>query len=303
LPLPARVKNELLAPNVVVDYFPGTSVNDIEVSWAGRLLNNLDQQGLWLSLTEGKLDLSTDLANSRDNLPVLEIFLCPSDALTVANYPGLTYVANAGAADFLRTANNSPQSDYEANGICHDQRKLDLPAVSPLGPAVNSTHLKDGSNSTLLLSENVHKDGPGSNVNSSWLRSEALTSSNPWPGEQVYGMVWVYEPPTGTNDPLNPINSQARFNRQDDPLTTDTYAEAGAYYARPASAHPEVFNVVFAGGNTKTINDTIEYRVYQQLMTPNGAKCVWPETPNLKDNMPAAFYNADPQMQLSEENY
>jgi hypothetical protein len=29
---------------------------------------------------------------------------------------------------------------------------------------------------------------------------------------------------------------------------------------------------VFAGGNAKAIADSIEYRVYQQLMTPNGAK-------------------------------
>jgi hypothetical protein len=297
---PARVKNERMAPGVTVDYFIRSPAVDVEVSWAGRLLNNLDQQGLWTSLIDGKLDLSTDLSSNRDNIPVLEVFLCPSDALTVANYPGLTYVANAGAADFLRTANNSPQSDYEANGICHDQREANSFRYTPLGPSVNSTHLKDGSNSTLLLSENIHKDGPGSNVNSSWLRSAAL--DDPLAGEQVYGMVWVFD----SSEPFNPAlpennPAQARFNRQADPAPTD-YAIQRARYARPASAHPEVFNVVFAGGNTKTINDTIEYRVYQQLMTPNGAKCVWPATPTV-NNMPDAFYNADPQMQLSEENY
>jgi prepilin-type N-terminal cleavage/methylation domain-containing protein len=301
---PARVKNERLAPSVGVDYFPGTpNINDIEVSWAGKLLNNLDQQGLWQSLIEGKLNLSPNLANNRDDIPVLEIFLCPSDAMTVANYPGLTYVANAGAADFARTSANSPQSDYEANGIFHDQREANSPQLTPEGPSVNSTHLKDGANSTLLLSENIHKDGPTSSVNSSWLRSEAL--SDPLAGEQVYGMVWVLDD-TSTADALNPVNLQARFNRQSDPAPTD-YAIEHAGYARPASAHPEVFNAVFAGGNTRTINEAIEYRVYQQLMTPNGAKCVYPGPPAMDTaaitNLVPAFTNSDPGMQLSEENY
>jgi prepilin-type N-terminal cleavage/methylation domain-containing protein len=303
---PARVKNERLAPSVSVDYFPGTpNVNDIEVSWAGKLLNNLDQQGLWQSLVEGKLNLSPNLANNRDDIPVLEFFLCPSDAasMTVANYPGLAYVANAGAADLARANNNSPQSDYEANGIFHDQREANSAALTPMGPAVNSTHLKDGANSTLLLSENIHKDGPTSSVNSSWLRSEAL--SDPLAGEQVYGMVWVLDD-TSREKALDPIALQARFNRQSDPVPT-AYAVEYAGYARPASAHPEVFNAVFAGGNTRTINEAIEYRVYQQLMTPNGAKCFYPGPPAMDTaaitNLVPAFTNSDPGMQLSEENY
>jgi prepilin-type N-terminal cleavage/methylation domain-containing protein len=300
---PARVKNERLASGVT-DYYPGTpNINDIEVSWAARLLNNLDQQALWDSLIDGKLNLSPNLANNRDDIPVLDIFLCPSDALTVANYPGLTYVANAGAPDFARTSNNSPQSDYEANGIFHDQREGNSAALTPMGPAVNSTHLKDGANSTLLLSENVHKDGPTSGVNSSWLRSEAL--SDPQAGEQVYGMVWVLDDDS-LEEALDPIDLQFRFNKQSDPAPNQ-YVTPYAAYARPASAHPEVFNAVFAGGNTRTINEAIEYRVYQQLMTPNGAKCVYPGPPAMDTaaitNLVPAFTNSDPGMQLSEENY
>jgi hypothetical protein len=154
----------------------------------------------------------------------------------------------------------------------------------------------------LLLSENIHKDGPTSSVNSSWLRSEALSA--PLSGEQVYGMVWVYT--DNANTALNPVSMQARFNRQDE-TPPSAYANGEAYYARPASAHPEVFNAVFAGGNTRTINEAIEYRVYQQLMTPNGAKCVWPDSPPISSasitTKAPAFTNSDPTMQLSEENY
>jgi len=46
-------------------------------------------------------------------------------------------------------------------------------------------------------------------------------------------------------------------------------------FARPASEHPGLFIAAFVEGNTKSINETIEYRVYQQLMTPNGNKAVY----------------------------
>jgi hypothetical protein len=114
-------------------------------------------------------------------------------------------------------------------------------------------------------------------------------------------MVWVYSS-TAPLNPAMPENNpaQVRFNKEPTPAP-DTYADFGPVFARPASAHPEVFNVVFAGGNTRAINENIEYRVYQQLMTPNGAKCVWPSDTSV--TMPDAFYNADPKQQLSEADY
>ena len=81
-------------------------------------------------------------------------------------------------------------------------------------------------------------------------------------------MVWDYDP----SSPNNP-DSQAKLNRVADATVTEySTAALGRAYARPASSHPEVFNVVFAGGNARAIGENIEYRVYQQLMTPNGAK-------------------------------
>jgi hypothetical protein len=42
-----------------------------------------------------------------------------------------------------------------------------------------------------------------------------------------------------------------------------------------------VFNVAFAGGNARAIREDIEYRVYQQLMTPDGSKAVALDEPDL----------------------
>jgi len=84
-------------------------------------------------------------------------------------------------------------------------------------------------------------------------------------------MVWYYDP-NNINNPANDPSAFQPFNR--DTLSANSYIEAGYQgipYRRPASEHPEVFNVVFVGGNTRAISETIDYVVFQQLMTPNGA--------------------------------
>ena len=283
---------------------------DIEASWAAKLLPRLDQQGLWESLLTGNLNLSTNLQSKPDDIPQLDIFLCPSDARTNPNDPALTYVANTGAPDVAPSPPGTPQSDYRANGICNNF----VPNFE--GQTVRyPTDVKDGSATTLLLSENIHKDetDPTSALtpNSSWLRSSAFFLS-PGQGEQLFGMVWVVDP----NSPLSPANTvQERFNRDNRqpselnvPFVALGSPYVGARFARPTSAHPEIFNVVFVGGNTRSINENIEYRVYQQLMTPNGAKCAWPDAPCKDPNgpcltLPAAFYNADSNNQLSDSDY
>ncbi|MGI9469418.1 MAG: DUF1559 domain-containing protein, partial [Rubripirellula sp.] len=40
--------------------------------------------------------------------------------------------------------------------------------------------------------------------------------------------------------------------------------------ARPSSAHRTGVNAAFADGSTRFIDENIDYRVYQALMTPSG---------------------------------
>jgi hypothetical protein len=99
-----------------------------------------------------------------------------------------------------------------------------------------------------------------------------------------------------SGSPNNP-SLQSRINDDPTPPPTDFRSEA---YARPSSAHPDLFIVSMAGGSVRSIRADIEYRVYQQLLTPNGKKCKWTGGPN--DTMPNAFYNADPTAQLKESD-
>ena len=280
---PGWMQLQRLDPSAA-DQYSTTPVPDIEVSWAAKLLPSLDNQANWTSLLQGTL------ASSNATLPRLDIFLCPSDVQVNATAPALTYVANTGAPDF-----NTNPSDYKPNGMCHNQ----IPGAN--GPEVRTgSDIPDGADRTLLTSENISKDQPGIpglSVDNSWLRSSALTPTSGEFAEQYFGMVWVYDQST----PMAPAQTlQERINRDATP-PSGGYTGTGSVYARPSGAHPELFVVSFAGGTARSIRSDIEYRVYQQLLTPNGAKCEWTGTP-ANAVLPLAFYNRDQTMQYKDSD-
>ncbi len=290
------------------DRFSDTTTLDIEVSWAAKLLTRIEQQSTWDALLAGNLNVSDDLANIADDIPKVDIFICPSDPQTTPNNPALTYVANTGAPDFKPNP-TGPPSDYKGNGLF----PLLLPDFE--GETVRSTDIKDGTSRTLMLSENVHKDENDSSSaipNSSWLRSSATPGGSwtPSQGEQLFGMVWIAAGNNLVSQLVPPSNEQQRINRDErtGAVRDSPYIVQGGFitgwgsgFARPASEHPNIVIVAFAGGNTKSISEDIEYRVYQQLMTPNGAKCKWTIDPSKE--LHAAFYNADPNLQLSDDDF
>lgn len=246
----------------------GTVDPDIAITWAAKLLPRLDQQGLWEQLT----DTGTMFNTSRLPAPPrLEIFVCPDDPGTDSEFPKLGYVANTGYFDLQpnQALDPSEVSDVKANGVMHDLR----PGRNGQSVKHGSADVKDGANSTLLYSENIHKDEADSNNDPvTWL-GNILPPSGSGPNyEQVYGMVWVYDQTNPNNPSAEPNETQAPLNRLVPDDTNTVYGPSGQYYARPASEHPEVFNVAFVGGNARSVAGTIEYRVYQQLMTPIGAK-------------------------------
>jgi prepilin-type N-terminal cleavage/methylation domain-containing protein len=305
---PGWVQLTKLPPSLPLseDRYAGTpNVVDLEVSWAARLLPNMDAAALWQGLRDGSLlpNLAGPQVPNIDDIPRQEFYVCPSAAGTNADAPMLSYVANTGGPD-VDPANTPgsrpamPGSDHKANGVFHNK----LPGFG--GPTVRAgADIKDGSNRTLLFSENIHIDegaGPGSQFTTSWLRSSALFSGSPDVGEQPYGMVWVFD----QGSPASPT-TQMPLNREFLPGTQgqspDSYTAQGFTYARPASEHPDLVIVVFCGGNTRSINQDIEYRVYQQLMTPKGADCVWTEDPTAPLQTAAPpFRNLGTQLSDSE---
>jgi prepilin-type N-terminal cleavage/methylation domain-containing protein len=252
----------------VADQYSATPARDIAIPWSAKLLPQLDQEGLWEEIT------TTGISET----PRIDIFVCPDDVTSSEDIPRLTYVANTGHFDIDPNTDLSPAprdyvSDLKANGLMHDLRP------GRRGPKVKE--IKDGAATTLLLSENMHKDEGGFNT---WLGPIEPPDKTEKNYEQTFGMVWdVFGGGSWSGSPssnLDPENrTQAPFNQ--DPNNDTDYGDNGKAYARPASEHPEVFNVAFAGGNARAIRQDIEYRVYQQLMTPDGAKAVSLDEPDL----------------------
>lgn len=264
----------------------GTPVPDIAISWAAKILPQLDQQGLWEQV------VSSPTFNYATP-PRLEVFICPDDTGTNMELAKLTYVGNTGYFDNLPNSHQGStagfESDIKANGLMHDLRP------GRKGPTVRfgGADLKDGADMTILLSENVHKDEITNNTQNTWLGYVPPPNGGTVNYEQLYGMVWTYD----RDNFNNPIAKQAPLGRDpDNSIEYSTLALEEAY-ARPAADHPEAFNVAFAGGSARSINPNIEYRVYQQLMTPNGAKAVALDVP--ADNMQAIFMNPP----LAENDY
>jgi prepilin-type N-terminal cleavage/methylation domain-containing protein len=245
------------------------SGNVIAISWAAKLLGNLDEQTIrdQMLSDSGAFDYAAP--------PKLSIFTCPSNAATNPNLGTLDFVVNSGLPDSSLVVQNKP--DNKAHGICHDLR------AGMGGPKVRAAgDIPDGSKSTFLISENIHKDARIGGFDSTWLGpinsniqpvaaasytpTRADSNINP---EQRFGMGWVDVNFTGwpAVDDLYPINQDEKGGN---------YSELGARgrnpFMRPSGAHPELFIAGFCDGSTKSISSTIEYRVYQQLMTPAGAK-------------------------------
>jgi hypothetical protein len=159
-----------------------------------------------------------------------------------------------------------------------------------------SSDIRDGSDMTILLTENIHKDQTQNNQPGTWAgplqpkqvfvennsnygpNYQADMSFNP---EQRFGLIW---PPLNSNNPLDGFakNFFEPINRDRDKPVSYSNASQPFQYAHPASEHPELVIVAFCGGSSRTIRENIEYAVYQQLMTPNGQKAEDPTDPNHK---------------------
>ena len=288
-------------------YDDGTGNNqpvDVLISWAAKLLPELDQAALWQQLLTnnngaGVLNPAGINTSIYQSPPILEVFACPSDVRPTAGVGYLSYIANTGTSDSVWNENNLNDSNF--NGLFKN-----LISSGPLargGTAVRfGSDVKDGANTTLLLSENIHKDDEtsGAVFAHTWLTTPYLVNGpEPFRAEQAFGMIWVYEPGMSVN--LPPANLFIQFNQSRD--YTGVYMNLDDYgqpFTRPASSHPELFIAAFVEGNTRSINQNVEYRVYQQLMTPNGNKAVYPRLNDTQNAVMRRDFSAKP---LSDADY
>ncbi len=257
---------------------PNANPNVSRVSWAAVILPYMERQDIWDRMVDGQFD--------DQPVPVLELLGCPadSDLTSIEGNAGISYSANAGAWDWdtgnnFLTPNNTRPGDTKDNGLFMN-RSLGKVQTRMSG-------MPDGSGNTILLSENIHKD-----TAYSWMGVAPDQQ-----GEQHFGLVWVVSQ-TPTTD-SNPMARQAPLSNE---FNATDFDSTKPWFARPASNHSGgTFNVAFAGGNATSIDPSIDYTVYQRLMTPNGKKCVDPSGTVADNQDPIRAFRNLPL--LSEKDY
>jgi len=283
-------------------------VKNKRASWVVPILPMLERSDLyryWSNADPIELPLpsSTDGIILRSNPQTfnpwahtrLELLVCPSDLNQRSETNPLSYVVNTGSA---RTANDflppiSPANTWVEDvnsGVFFNRARADFAAGAPnpnppadafspdQGPRMTIDFIfqHDGPSNTIMLSENLQA--------TTWATDptdEKHQPAYPFASEfqirQNTGMVWFV---TGNPDNTGPAAAGATFNPQ--ALGVNALRDAavpvspsgGLNYARPSSNHPGGVNAFFCDNHYRFISEDIDYKVYTQLMTPNGKDAI-----------------------------
>jgi prepilin-type N-terminal cleavage/methylation domain-containing protein/prepilin-type processing-associated H-X9-DG protein len=274
-------------------YASTTSILASRASWAAHILPGLERQDLWDRIVDGVNFPDDDQTNF---IKPIEIYICP-DHDELANSPnsaGLSYVVNTGGWDWVCLIHQEYEKDFLVNvstaaipmGDTKDNGLFQNLTLGKINNRIDNIH--DGASTTLMLSENVHKDPYHTWFGISGVRNWYQN------GEELFGMVWVV-----STAPTSGITAKNQEPIGHDPthtaLPSELYWEGGPWYCNPASRHAAgVMNVVFADGHGSSIRPEIDYIVYQQLLTTNGSKCV--DSANWKDTSIISTFRGAPPL-------
>ena len=259
--------------------------------------------------THGKLDEKSGTNLHPLAAPNLAIFQCPSNPVAVGSNGKNSMVYNNGMYHRGRTSYVRSQSKQNGIGVQKWGRFKSSETVT-------LDDLKDGQGFTVIISENVqalpwHRAGF---ANRSVLTNTNAANIDWQSARYTNGMVWHYEDPLVSQTPNNFWNKSNLFteNRMDEDDTKGPKAPAdivnvvpasvssfhkingggstvsddifnktlepdnAANLARPSSAHVDGVNCGFADGATRFVVSSINYRVYQAMMTPRGKSSLVP---------------------------
>ncbi|NUQ65169.1 MAG: DUF1559 domain-containing protein, partial [Pirellulales bacterium] len=250
------------------------------VSWVVSLLSNLDRA----DLTEKWEDSAIAWAN-KPRVTLKEL-VCPSDPSDQSVVAPLAYAVNCGLRDANDPANPSGADlstalpEKQSAGVFFNHGSY-LPPTSSGSPAANPATKqqfmsiaqmtgRDGPANTVLLTENLQT--------TSWVPPNGTDKIPAWRFEWHVGINWQpYD--MGANPSIPPA---VKINGALD-------AKEGELQ-RPSSRHPGGVVMSFCDGRQQFVSDSLDYLVYQHIMTPHGAAVAkdlaMPDTgaPNLRNS-------------------
>lgn len=254
-------------------------------SWAVTLLPYLDQQSVYEIWNEDKYPLVTlDGEFTERAAPNLPIMQCPSSPTTRGSRGKNSYISNNGMQP-VQSAVSFGQSMRKANGVFNN-KYAGASGVS-VGEAVRLDDLVDGPGNIVLFSENLSAL-PWNRLTIGEGETAMLLSTAQGPGEEVdynptlvssryvHGMVWHFENDNQNvqnNSGCGPVTPLHRINgslADMDKFNIEMSGNNMAGVARPSSAHSGGVNMGFASGATRFVVESIDYQVYQALMTTRG---------------------------------
>lgn len=259
------------------------------VNWVVDCLSELDRQDLFdrwnFTAPVG------DLGNLALGQTYLGVLACPDDDSAFQQPGGLSYVISSGFGD-IETIRQY-DSTFGAGGVPTETQMHHFLALSfdwdedgdtpggttaPFHDAedeavtkssgvswiqVRETNMSqtmnsiyDGVSNTLLLSENINAGSAG-------------TWSNPAPSNCtfMYPVDGNFVNSTSFPDPPLPAGVEGTPNKM-------RFAGEGTPF--PSSNHPGLVNVMMCDGSSRNLSNSIDRRVYVQLITPAGVKAKFP---------------------------
>jgi prepilin-type N-terminal cleavage/methylation domain-containing protein len=266
-------------------------------SWVVMTFPHIEQTQLFEQFSKGQPNVN--------ELPQIEILICPSNPPTVEGEPNLAYVANSGYRyAWNRGVNTGPDAkrlswENPADGVFSDRtrtRKLKTTTI-PWKDADDARDNTNEANEAPLLSMSIaYIQSKGDGTTKTLMFSESLAALhysyrtttgdyNDTPDANFhFGFTWV-QPTHVVFDPRLRLNGNKEiptytsFEEMEDPALAKI-DEPSATLSPPdepelprpgiaSSFHPGGVNAAFVGSQVSFITDQVDPLVYAQLMTSN----------------------------------
>jgi prepilin-type N-terminal cleavage/methylation domain-containing protein/prepilin-type processing-associated H-X9-DG protein len=281
--------------------FAGNVPRHVKIGgWHVSVLSKLDMQPIYERWSLDRYPLLSDSMGTREATTEgystiaatnIDLFQCPSASGSIALNGLNNYIANTGMHvhpfpfSYTRPDGSAgkvtfPRSMSRNNGVFNNKYAGFDPAhpttLVPIGKRIQTEDFHDGRGNTLLFTENqqaqpwylTRLSGNAAHLTNLAIVGGKEVSVYPVESRYLQGSVWHFE------DDLQfagaaAVRPQHKINGGDvyeEFMTSTNFTDV----ARPSSLHVSGVNMAMADGSVRYVVETIDYRTYQALLTPNG---------------------------------